>query len=80
MDFFTVYPGIFGWNFHAQEIFKSTTHNPGLHPTSLTMILYPPLTDSRIFIAMALFQQTKMKDDVANNLVSRCHCSQLAAD
>ncbi len=30
--------------FHAQEIFKSTTHNPGPHPTSLFMIyLYPPL-------------------------------------
>jgi hypothetical protein len=36
--------------------------------------------DGWIFIAMALFQQTKMKGDVADNLVSRHHCSQRAAD
>ncbi len=30
--------------FHAQEIFKSTTYNPDLHPMNLTMIYwYPPL-------------------------------------
>jgi hypothetical protein len=30
--------------FHAQEICKSTAHNQGLHPMSLTMISVPPLT------------------------------------
>jgi hypothetical protein len=79
MDFFNQYQGIFGLNFHVQEIFKSTTHNPGLHPTSLTMIYpYPHLTAN--FHHNGAFSTDKMKGDVANNLVSRCHCSQLAAD
>ncbi len=67
--------------FHTQEIFKSTTHNPGTHPTSLTMTSVPS-PDGRIFIRMALFQQTKMKGDVADNLVSRhhCHCSEHTTD
>jgi hypothetical protein len=36
--------------------------------------------DSRIFIAAELFQQTKMKGYVTDNLVSRHHCSQRATD
>jgi hypothetical protein len=39
-----------------------------------------PSPDSQIFIATALFQQTKRKGDVSNNLDSRGNCSQLAAD
>jgi hypothetical protein len=65
--------------FHAQEACKSTTHNPGPHLTSLTMISVPS-PDSRIFIATALFQQTKLKGNVADNLVSRPHHSQHVAD
>ncbi len=67
--------------FHAQEIFifKSTTHNPGPHPTSLTMISVPS-PDGCIFIPTVLLQQTKMKGNVADNLNSRHHCSQRAAD
>jgi hypothetical protein len=59
--------------------FKSTTHNPDPHSTSLTMIFVPPY-DGQIFIATTLFQQTKMKGNVADNLVSRCHCSQHTTD
>jgi hypothetical protein len=79
MDFFyvhnikTFFDGIL-LIFHTQEIFKSKTHNPGPHPTSLTMISVPS-SDCRIFIAMVLFQQTKMKSDVADSLISRRHCS-----
>jgi hypothetical protein len=65
--------------FHAQETCKSTTHNPGLHLTSLTMISLPS-SDGQIFIAMVLFQQMKIKGYVTDNLVSKHHCSQRAAD
>jgi hypothetical protein len=42
MDFFYVISRHFldGF-FHTKEILKSTTHNPGPHPRSLTMILVP---------------------------------------
>ncbi len=65
--------------FHAWETSKSTIHNPDPPPASLTMIslLIP---DGQIFIATVLFQQTKMKGDVADNLVSRCHHSWCPAD
>ncbi len=54
-------------------------HNPpGLHPTSLTMMSIPS-PDGWIFIATALFQQTKMMGDVTDNLFSRHHHSQHAA-
>jgi hypothetical protein len=46
----------------------------------LTMLFVPPPPDGQIFIAMALFQRMKIKGDVADNLVSRHHHSQLAAD
>jgi hypothetical protein len=36
--------------------------------------------DSRIFIAKALIQQTKMKGNVADVLISRCHRSQCTTD
>jgi hypothetical protein len=65
--------------FHTQEIFKSTTHNRSA-PHKFDHDISVPSPDSRIFIAMALFQQTKMKGDVADNIVSMCHCSQCVAD
>jgi hypothetical protein len=66
-----IYQGVFGWNIasiHVQETCKSTTHNPGPQPMSLTMISVPS-PDGWIFIATALFQQTKMNGDVADNLL-----------
>jgi hypothetical protein len=65
--------------FHAQETCKSTTHNPGLHPTSLTMASVTS-HDGQIFITTAILQQAKMKGSVANDLIRRDHCSQHAAD
>jgi hypothetical protein len=55
--------------FHTQETCKSTTHTPGLHPTSLIMTSVPSY-NGPIFITTALLQQTKMKGDVLNNLSS----------
>jgi hypothetical protein len=81
--FLTKYQGIFGWNIaHIPGPRDLQEHNPQSrstphefdHDTSI------PSPDGRIFIATALFQQMKMKADVADNLVSRCHCSQHAAD
>ncbi len=46
--------------FHAQETCKSTTHNPGLHPKSLTMTSIPS-HDNPIFITTALLQHMKMR-------------------
>jgi hypothetical protein len=65
--------------FHTQKTCKSTTHNPDPHPMSLTMTSVPS-HDGPIFIATALLQQMKMKGDVANDLVSRHHCSQRTTD
>jgi hypothetical protein len=56
--------------FHAQEIFKSTTHNPGPHPMKFDHDISVPSPDRRIYIATAIFQQTKMKGNVADNLVN----------
>ena len=45
--------------FHAQETCKSTTHNPGLYPMSLTMIYpYPPLT-ARFSLQRRFFNRQK---------------------
>jgi hypothetical protein len=65
--------------FHAQEIFKSTTHNQSA-PHQFDHDISIPSPDGRIFMVTALFQQAKMKGDVADNLVSRCHCSQRTTD
>jgi hypothetical protein len=83
MDFFTQYQGIFGWNIaHIPRPRDFQKHNlqPRSAPHEFDHDLLIPSPDGQIFIAMALFQQTKMKGDVADNLVSRCHCSQRAAD
>ncbi len=56
-----------------------TTHNQGWHPRNLTMTS-APFHNGPIFITMALLQQTKMKGDIVNNLISRHHHSQHAAD
>jgi hypothetical protein len=66
--------------FHAQETCKRTTHNPGPHPTRLTMTSVPSY-DGPIFITTALLQQSQMKGDVTDKLVSmHHHHSQSAVD
>ncbi len=65
--------------FNTQETYKCPTHNPGLHPRSLTMTSVPS-HGGPIFNTTALLQLMKMKGGVANDLISRHHCSQHAAD
>jgi hypothetical protein len=65
--------------FHAKETCKSTTHNPGPHPTNLTMNSIPT-HDGPISITTAILQQTKMKGNATDNLLSRCYYLQHAAD
>jgi hypothetical protein len=65
--------------FHSLEICKSTTHNPGPHPTSFTMKSVPS-RNSLIFIMMALLQQKKMKDNASEDILSRGYHLQRAAD
>jgi hypothetical protein len=65
--------------FHALETCKSTTHNPGSAPTSFTMKSVPS-HNGLIFIMMALLQQTKMKGNASEDILSRGYHLQHAAD
>jgi hypothetical protein len=65
--------------FHAQETCKSTTHNPGPHPTSFTMKSVPS-HNGPIFITTALLQQIKMKGNTSEDILGRGHHLQHAAD
>jgi hypothetical protein len=81
MDFFYVISRHFWMDFPCPRDLQ--VHNPQPMPAPHKFaheFWTPPPPDSWIFIAMALFQRTKMKGDVADNLVSRRHCSQLATD
>ena len=66
--------------FPCPRDFQKHNPQPRSAPHKFDHDISVPSPDGRIFIAATLFQQTKMKGDVANNLVSRGHCSQLAAD
>jgi hypothetical protein len=79
MDFLTNIKTFLDGLFHAQEISKSTTHNQSA-PHEFDHDISVPSPDGQILIAMALFQQTKMKGDVTNNLVNWRQHSQHAAD
>jgi hypothetical protein len=60
--------------------FQKHNQQPRSAPYGFDHDISVPSPDSQIFIPTALFQQTKKKGGVANNLVSRRHHSQFAAD
>jgi hypothetical protein len=77
------YQGIYGWNIaHIPRPRDLQEHSPQPRsaPHKFDHDISVPSPDGRIFITTAIFQQTKMKGDVTDHLISRIHCSQRAAD
>jgi hypothetical protein len=70
----------FWMEFPLPRDFQKHNQQPRSAPHVFYSDVSVPSPDGRIFITTALFQLTKMKGDVTNNLVSRGHCSQLAAE
>jgi hypothetical protein len=72
MDFFYIISRHFWMEFPCPRDFQKNNPQPKSAPHEFHHDISVPSPDGQNFIPTALFQQTKMKGDLATNLISRC--------